>query len=87
MIRACRTGVPPWDRIKRDTPGRRLWTYLALSTNVAVGCGLIGVAIAQLPVLPVIAAGVAPVAALRVLSGGTVEDEKQTRDDPDAQAR
>lgn len=87
MIQARRSGVPPWDHIRRDTPGRRFWTYVGLWASVAVGCGLIGVGIALLPVLPIIAAGVAPLAALRGLSGGTLEDEKQTRDNPGAQGR
>lgn len=87
MIQARRTGVPPWDHIKRDTPGRRFWTYISMGFIVSVGCGVVGAGIALLPILPVIAAGVAPLAALKGLSGGTLEDEKRPRDDPDAQAR
>lgn len=88
MINARRTGFLPWDHIKRDTPRRRFWTYISLCITVSVGCGIVGAGIALLPVLPVIAAGVAPAAALKGLSGGTLEDEKQTRDDdPGAQAR
>lgn len=87
VIQARRTGVPPWDHIKRDTPGRRFWTYVSLCTTVCAGCGIMGAGIALLPVLPIIAAGVAPLAALKSLSGETPEDEKRTRDDPDAQAR
>lgn len=87
MVQARRTGVPPWDRIQRDTSRRRFWTYAIECTTVSLGCGIVGAGIAQLPVLPIIAAGVAPLAALKGLSGGTLEDEKRTRDDPDAQAR
>jgi hypothetical protein len=86
VIQARRTGIPPWDNIKRDTPGQRFWTYVSLWATVAVGCGLVGVEIALLPALPIIAAGVAPLAALKGLSGGTLEDE-QTKDEPDALGR
>jgi hypothetical protein len=86
-IQARRTGVPPWDHIRRDTPGRRFWTYVSLWATVSVGCGLVGVGIALLPILPIIAAGVAPLAALKGLSGGTLGDEEPTRDDPGAQGR
>lgn len=87
MIQARRTGVPPWDHIRRDTAGCRFWTYAIECTTVSVGCGIVGAGIALLPLLPIIAAGVAPLAALKGLSGGTLEDEKRTGDDPDAQAR
>jgi hypothetical protein len=87
MIQARRTGVPPWDHVKRPTPGRRFWTYVGLWTTVSLGCGMIGVLIALVPVLPIIAAGVAPLATVRSLSGGTLEDGKRTKDDPDAEDR
>jgi hypothetical protein len=87
MIRARLTGVPPWDHVKRATPRRRFWTYVGLWTTVSVGCGVVGAGVGLLPVLPIIAAGVAPLTALRGLSGGTLEDEKRARDDPDDKAR
>lgn len=87
MVQARRTGVPPWDHVKRGSGARRFWTYVGLWTTVSVGCGVIGALVAVLPVLPIIAAGVAPLTALRGLSGGTLEDEKRARDDaPDDEA-
>ncbi len=87
VIQARRTGVPSWDHIKRSTPRWRLWTHIALSATLAAACGIIGALVALLPVLPVIAAGVVPLAALKLLSGGTLEDKKQAGDNPDAQDR
>ena len=74
-IETHRAGVPPWDRIKRGTPRRKFWMYVAQWLGVAVGCAVIAVGMLCVPILPILAVGVAPRAALRVLGGGTVEAE------------
>jgi hypothetical protein len=73
MIEVHSAGALPWDRIKRPTPRRRFWTYVGVRATVAVGCGIVAVAIALMPVLAVIAVGVAPRVALKILGGGTSE--------------
>lgn len=66
-----RTGRPPWDSVQRDTARRRFCMYIVLVIFLAISCGIIGVGIAIVPILPIIAAGVAPRIALNSLSGGT----------------
>jgi hypothetical protein len=72
-IETHRAGVPPWDRIKRGTPRRKLHMYVGQWLGVAVGCAIIAVGMLCVPILPILAVGVAPRAALRALGGGTVE--------------
>jgi hypothetical protein len=74
IIEARRTGVLPWDCIKRDTPRRRFCAYMGLSACIALGCGLLGAGVALIPLVSIIAAGVAPMAALRGLGGGSLEE-------------
>lgn len=68
-------GVPPWDRIKRSSQRRKLCMYAAQWLGVAVGCATIAVGMLCVPILPILAIGIAPRAALRALGGGTVEAE------------
>jgi hypothetical protein len=68
-------GAPPWDRIKRSSPRQRLFMYVVQWLGVAVGCAVIAVGMLCVPVLPILAVGVAPRAALRALGGGTAEEE------------
>jgi hypothetical protein len=75
------TGSMPWDRIKRQAPRRQFCLYLYQQISMAIACGLIGVEIVVLPILPIIAAGLAPRLALKGLSGGTLEIGEPTGDE------
>jgi hypothetical protein len=68
--------APPWDRINRSGQWRKLCMYAVQWLGVALGCAVIAVGMLCVPVLPILAVGVAPRAALRALGGGTVEAER-----------
>jgi len=70
-IETHRTGHLPWDQINRSSRGRKLLMYVIQWLGVAVGCAVIAVAMLCVPILPILAVGVAPRAALRALGGGT----------------
>lgn len=94
MVRVHSTGALPWDGIKRPTARRRFWTYVGIRVSVGICCGVPAVAIALMPLLAVIAVGMAPRVYLKILSGGMgkwdgdSEGDKpggqEGKDDPDA---
>lgn len=84
MIKVHFTGDLPWDRINRETPRRRFWTYLGSWVSVGVCCGVVAVGVALAPLVGVIAAGVAPGVALKVLGGGASDwDDGRGRKKPE----
>jgi hypothetical protein len=70
MLKVNPTGALPWDGIKRPTARRRFWTYVGLHVTVGICGGVLAVAFALMPLLGIIAAGAAPLTALKILSGG-----------------
>jgi hypothetical protein len=72
-IETHRTGQVPWDRINR---GHKLLMYVIQWLGVAVGCAVIAVAMLCVPILPILAVGVAPRAALRALGGGAADAQE-----------
>jgi cobalamin synthase len=87
MLKAHKTGKLPWDDYKRPTPRRRFWTYVGIRVTVGIGCGVPAAAIALMPFLAVIAAGIAPRVALKSLGGETGDgDDGSGGGNPDKQS-
>jgi hypothetical protein len=71
MFKVHSSGTLPWDKIQRESGRRRFWTYVGIRVTVGICCGFLAAAIALMPLLGVIAAGVVPLTVLKILTGGT----------------
>jgi hypothetical protein len=93
------SGKFPWDATGFPATKQRFWTYVCIRVTFGLCCGFFAVAIALLPFLAVIAVGISPREALKILSagmgngdddsGGNAPREQDPRgqegeDDPDA---